>query len=157
MAEIAEGRKAPDFTLPASKGGEISLADFLGKRHVVLYFYPKDMTPGCTKEACSFRDLKSEFGAAGAVILGVSRDSQQSHGEFTATHKLNFPLLSDSDNKVAAEYGVYKEKSLYGRLFMGVDRTTFVIDKKGIVRKIFRKVKVEEHAEAVLDFLRSLR
>jgi len=156
MSDITEGKKAPDFSLPASTGGQISLSQFKGKSHVVLYFYPKDMTPGCTTEACAFRDLKGDFDKAGAVILGVSADSVDSHGKFTAKHRLNFPLLSDTDRKVCAQYGVYKEKSLYGRLFMGIERTTFVIDKKGVIRKIYPKVKVEKHADQVLKFLRTL-
>jgi peroxiredoxin Q/BCP len=156
MSEIAEGEKAPEFSLPASTGGEISLSQFKGKSHVVLYFYPKDMTPGCTKEACDFRDVKGQFEKVGAVILGVSTDDLKSHGKFTARHSLNFPLLSDADKNVTSEYGVYKEKSLYGRLGMGTERTTFVIDKEGVVRKVYHKVKVEKHAEAVLEFVRSL-
>ena len=156
MSEIVEGEKAPEFSLPASTGGEISLSQFKGKSHVVLYFYPKDMTPGCTKEACDFRDVKAQFEKAGAVILGVSTDDLRSHGKFTANYSLNFPLLSDADKKVTTEYGVYKDKSLYGRLGMGTERTTFVIDKEGVVRKVYHKVKVEKHAEAVLEFIRSL-
>jgi len=156
MSEIVEGEKAPEFSLPASTGGEISLSQFKGKSHVVLYFYPKDMTPGCTKEACDFRDVKAQFEKVGAVILGVSTDDLRSHGKFTANYSLNFPLLSDADKKVTTEYGVYKDKSLYGRLGMGTERTTFVIDKEGVVRKVYHKVKVEKHAEAVLEFIRSL-
>jgi len=156
MSEITEGKRAPEFSLPASTGGEISLGQFKGQKNVVLYFYPKDMTPGCTKEACSFRDLKRDFEAAGAVILGVSTDTLKLHGKFASVHQLNFPLLSDVDATVSTQYGVYKEKSLYGRLFKGTDRTTFVIDKAGVIRKIYPKVKVEQHAEEVLEFLRSL-
>ena len=156
MSEITEGKRAPEFSLPASTGGEIRLGQFKGQKNVVLYFYPKDMTPGCTKEACSFRDLKRDFEAAGAVILGVSTDNLKSHDKFTAAHHLNFPLLSDADAKVSTQYGVYKEKSLYGRLFKGTDRTTFVIDKAGIIRKVYPKVKVERHADEVLEFLGSL-
>lgn len=156
MSEIVEGKKAPDFSLPASTGGEISLGEFKGKSHIVLYFYPKDMTPGCTKEACSFRDLKGEFDAVGAVILGVSTDDLASHGKFTTAQNLNFPLLSDSDAKVSRDYGVYKEKSRYGRKFMGIERTTVVIDKAGIVRKTYPKVSVEKHADEVLAFVRGL-
>lgn len=156
MSEIAEGKKAPGFTLPASTGGKISLNDFKGKNHVVLYFYPRDMTSGCTKEACSFRDLKGEFEAAGAVILGVSTDDLASHEKFTAAHSLNFPLLSDPDAAVSTRYGVYKEKSMYGKKFMGIERTTFVIDRDGVIRKIFPRVKVEKHADAVLEVVRAL-
>ena len=156
MAELVEGRKAPAFTLPASTGGKISLRDYRGKSHVVLYFYPRDMTSGCTREACSFRDLGAEFAQAGAVILGVSTDDLDSHGKFTQAHSLTFPLLSDTDAKVATRYGVYKEKNMYGRKVMGIERTTFVIDRDGTIRRIWRKVKVEQHADEVLDFLRSL-
>jgi len=156
MSEITEGKRAPEFSLSASTGGEISLGQFKGQKNIVLYFYPKDMTPGCTKEACSFRDLKRDFEAAGAVILGVSTDTLKSHGKFASVHQLNFPLLSDVDATVSTQYGVYKEKSLYGRLFKGTDRTTFVIDKAGVIRKIYPKVRVEQHAEEVLEFLRSL-
>ncbi len=156
MAELVEGRKAPAFTLPASTGGKISLRDYRGKSHVVLYFYPRDMTSGCTREACSFRDLGAEFAQAGAVILGVSTDDLDSHGKFTQAHSLTFPLLSDTDAKVATRYGVYKERNMYGRKVMGIERMTFVIDRDGTIRRIWRKVKVEQHADEVLDFLRSL-
>ncbi|MGD9519269.1 MAG: thioredoxin-dependent thiol peroxidase [Armatimonadota bacterium] len=156
MAEVVEGKKAPQFTLPASTGQRISLKDYRGKSHVVLYFYPRDMTPGCTKEACSFRDLGKEFAAAGAVILGVSTDDLSSHEKFTKAHHLTFPLLSDNDAKVSTKYGVYKEKNMYGRKVMGIERTTFVIDREGVVRRIWRKVKVERHADEVLDFVRNL-
>ncbi len=156
MAEIAEGRKAPLFSLPASTGGTISLKNYRGKRAVVLYFYPKDLTSGCTKEACAFRDLQTDFEAAGAVILGVSTDDLDSHGKFVAKHGLNFPLLSDTDASVSTKYGVYKQKSMYGRTFMGIERTTFVIDKAGTVRRIYPKVKVEQHADQVLEFVRGM-
>jgi peroxiredoxin Q/BCP len=156
MPEISEGAKAPDFTLPASTGGEVSLGDLRGKKHVVLYFYPKDMTPGCTAEACSFRDLRGEFEAAGAVILGVSTDSLDSHGEFISAHGLSFPLLSDADAATATAYGVWKEKDRHGRKAMGIERTTFVIDRDGVIRRIWRKVKVEQHADEVLEAVRAL-
>jgi peroxiredoxin Q/BCP len=156
MAALAEGQKAPDFTLPASTGGEISLSDYAGKLNVVLYFYPKDMTPGCTQEACSFRDLAEEFEATGAVILGVSADDLASHAKFTDQHQLNFPLLSDLDAEVAQLYGVWKKKTLYGVVKMGMERTTFVIDKHGIIRRVFPKVKVDQHADEVLAVVREL-
>lgn len=156
MGEITEGKAAPQFTLPASTGGKVALKDFKGKSNVVLYFYPKDMTSGCTKEACSFRDLKGEFADAGAVILGVSPDDLDSHEKFTAKHGLNFRLLSDAGAKVATRYGVWKEKSMYGRKFMGIERTTFVIDKAGKIRRLYPKVKVEKHADEVLEFARGL-
>lgn len=156
MSAVQEGSPAPDFKLPASTGGEISLQDFHGKQIVVLYFYPKDMTPGCTREACSFRDLGGEFAEAGAMILGISADDLQSHAKFADKHQLSFPLLSDLNGLVAQQYGVWKEKNLYGKKRMGVERTTFVIDKQGIVRKVYPKVKVDDHAETVLEFVRRL-
>lgn len=156
MATLQEGDKAPEFKLPASTGGEIRLSDFAGKQVVVLYFYPKDMTPGCTQEACSFRDLAEEFAEAGAVILGVSADDLESHGKFRDKHELNFPLLSDLDGIVAEKYGVWKEKNMYGKKKMGVVRTTFVIDREGIIRKIWPKVKVDQHADQVLETVRGV-
>ncbi|MEI6499583.1 MAG: thioredoxin-dependent thiol peroxidase [Armatimonadota bacterium] len=156
MAALAEGDKAPQFTLPASTGGEISLKDFVGKQAVVLYFYPKDMTPGCTTEACAFRDLQGDFAQAGAVILGVSADSLESHAKFADKHELSFPLLSDLDAVVCQQYGVWKEKSNYGKTYLGIERTTFVVDQQGVIRKIYPKVKVDQHADEVLEFVKSL-
>ena len=153
---LSEGQSAPDFTLPATGGKTISLSDFKGKNNVVLYFYPKDDTPGCTKEACFFRDVQAEFEQAGAVILGVSIDSIKSHQRFAAKYHLMFPLLSDEDKSVSTAYGVFKEKSLYGKTFLGVERTTFAIDKNSIVRKIWPKVRVEGHIDEVLEFVKSL-
>jgi len=150
------GQPAPDFTLPATGGKAISLADFKGKQNVCLYWYPKDNTPGCTKEACSFRDLQKEFEDAGAVILGVSTDSIKSHENFASKHSLPFTLLSDEDKSISTEYGVYTEKTMYGKTSMGIVRTTFVIDKEGIIRKIWPKVKVEGHVDEVLEFIKSL-
>ena len=147
---VRVGEPAPDFTLPATTGGTISLADFRCKQPVVLYFYPKDDTPGCTKEACAFRDVWSEFQRKGAAILGVSTDSLKSHEKFKNKHALPFPLLSDECAEVARRYGVWKEKSLYGRKFMGIERSTVVIGKDGRVRKVFPKVKVEGHIDEVL-------
>ena len=155
MPKLKEGSKAPDFKLPSSEGGEVSLSDFKGKKNLVLYFYPKDDTPGCTKEACDFRDLRKKFQAVGAEIYGVSFDSIKSHQKFIQKYKLPFPLLSDEDKSVAQKYGVYKEKSFMGRKFMGIERTTFVIDKDSKIRKIFPKVKVEGHAEEVLSIVKS--
>ncbi len=155
MAELKEGLKAPDFSLPSSDGGQVSLSDFKGKKSVVLYFYPKDDTPGCTKEACYFRDLQKKFQAAGAEIFGVSFDSLSSHEKFIKKYKLPFPLLSDEDKSVAEKYGVYKEKSMYGKKYMGIERTTFVIDKNQKIAKIFPKVQVEGHAEEVLAAVKS--
>jgi thioredoxin-dependent peroxiredoxin len=149
------GEPAPEFTLPASTGENISLSDFRGKQAVVLYFYPKDDTPGCTKEACSFRDLSAEFAEKGAVILGVSPDSVASHRKFRDKYHLPFTLLADQGAEVATKYGVWKEKSMYGRTFMGVERTTVVIDKEGRVSKVFPKVSVDGHADEVLAAIES--
>ena len=156
MSELTEGMKAPQFILPASTGGNVSLKDFRGKSNVVLYFYLQDMTSGCIREACSLRDLKSEFEEAGAVILGVSMDDMKSHEKFVSVHILNFPLLSDTGAKVSTRYGVYVEKGSYGRTFMGIERTTFVIDKAGTIRKIFTNVNVDKHADEVLEFVRGM-
>ena len=146
---VSEGEVAPNFTLQADDGGEVSLSSYRGKK-VVLYFYPKDGTPGCTREAIEFRDMAKGFEKEDAVILGVSKDSVQSHQKFKAKHDLPFKLLSDPEGKVLDLYGVWKKKSLYGRTFMGTERTTFLIDEKGIVKKEYRKVKVKGHAQACL-------
>jgi len=150
------GEKAPGFNLPTVGGKIISLADYRGSKTVVLYFYPKDETPGCIKEACSFRDLNADFEDAGAVILGVSIDSISSHEKFAKHHHLPFPLLSDGDKTVSTAYGVFKEKSMYGKTFLGVERTTFAIDKEGVIRKVWPKVKVDGHVDEVLEFVRRL-
>lgn len=150
------GDIAPDFTLPATGGKTVSLSDYKGKSAVVLYWYPKDMTPGCTTEACSFRDLEQEFKDAGAVILGVSMDNIKSHENFATKHSLPFTLLSDEDKTVSTAYDVFKEKSMYGKTFLGIVRTTFVIDKAGIIRKVWPKVKVEGHVDEVLEFIKQL-
>ena len=152
---VQEGQMAPDFSLMDQVGETVQLSALRGK-HVVLYFYPKDDTPGCTKEACGFRDLHAGFEAAGAVILGVSPDSVKSHDKFRTKYDLPFRLLSDAEKEVVQLYGVWKEKSMYGRKYMGVERTTFVIDREGKVRKIFPKVKVTQHPEAVLATVREL-
>ncbi len=158
---LAVGSSAPDFRLPASTGDEISLADYRGKQAVVLYFYPKDMTSGCTAEACSFRDLKKEFAAAGALILGVSPDPLQSHAKFTEKEHLNFPLLQDEGGKVATQYGAYGEKTRYGRTYSGNYRVTYLIDKDAKVARVWPDVKVsgskaDDHADEVLAALRTL-
>jgi len=147
------GEKAPDFTLPSDSGDNVSLKAFRGKK-VVLYFYPKDGTSGCTREDKEFRDLFDEFKKENAVILGISKDSVESHRKFKEKHKLPFILLSDTEAKVLKLYGVWKEKHMYGRRFMGTERTSFLIDENGIVRKVYRKVKVKGHAEACLLDLR---
>jgi len=156
MADLKEGQEAPDFSLPAADGKHVKLSDFKGKKNVVLYFYPKDDTPGCTKEACSFRDVSRGFRAAGAEIFGVSFDDLNSHKKFSDKYELPFPLLTDQDKSVAKRYGVYKKKSLYGRSFMGIARTTFLIDRDQKIRKIFTNVKVEGHAGEVLTQVKSL-
>lgn len=150
------GDTAPDFTLPATGGKTIKLSDYRGKSNVVLYWYPKDMTPGCTAEACSFRDLEQEFMDAGAVILGISPDSIKSHEKFAEKHSLPFTLLADEDKAVSTEYGTYAEKTMYGKTSMGIIRTTFVIDKAGVIRKIWTKVKVDGHVDEVLEYVKTL-
>jgi len=146
---VNEGDHAPDFTLQADDGRRVSLSDFRGRR-VVLYFYPKDGTLGCTREAQEFRDLIKEFEREDAVVLGVSKDSIRSHQKFKRENELPFTLLSDPEGEVLDLYGVWKKKSLHGRTFMGTERTTFLIDEKGIVKKVYRKVKVEGHAQICL-------
>lgn len=153
---VAEGEKAPDFTLEADDGRQVSLRDYKD-RDVVLYFYPKDNTPGCTREAVEFRDIAEKFEKEGAVIFGVSKDSVKSHKKFKEKHNLPFTLLSDPEGKVLNLYGVWKKRSLYGRTFMGIERTTFLIDKKGAIAKIYRKVKVKGHAQTCLLDLRALQ
>ena len=150
------GQRAPAFKLPSSSGGDLGPEDFVGKQALVLYFYPKDDTTGCTAEACQFRDLSAEFAAAGAAIVGVSPDPLKSHGKFVGKYGLNFPLLADEGAKACQQYGVWKEKSMYGRKYMGVERTTFLIDRDGVVRKVYPKVSVTGHAEAVLEDVASL-
>lgn len=152
MSQLKIGEAAPEFSLQASSGEIIRLADFRGKR-VVLYFYPKDDTPGCTKEACGFRDAAAALKRANAVVLGISRDDQKSHERFARKFNLPFPLLSDPDAAVCTAYGVYKNKTLYGRIFLGIERTTFIIDEEGRIAHIFPKVSVEGHIEAVLQAL----
>ena len=153
---LAVGDKAPDFTLPADGGGTISLKGLKGKK-VVLYFYPKDDTPGCTKEACAFRDSLPDFSKVKAVIVGISKDSVASHDKFKTKFKLPFPLASDEDGKVCEAYGAWVEKSMYGKKYMGIERATFLIDEKGIIRNIWRKVKVEDHAPDVLKAANALK
>lgn len=152
--ELAEGDSAPDFTLPSSTGRNVKLSDLKGK-NVVLYFYPKDDTSGCTDEACSFRDNLPKFNKLDATILGVSKDSFDSHKSFIQKYSLNFTLLSDEEVKVHHLYGTWKEKNMYGKKYWGTERSTFVIDKNGKIKKIFRKVSVEGHEKEVLDALAS--
>ena len=151
MLEV--GKKAPDFNLLNQDEKKISLKDFVGQK-VVLYFYPKDDTSGCTKEACSFSDDLPKFSKIDAVILGVSPDSVKSHKKFSEKYKLKFDLLADEEKNVIEKYDVWKEKSMYGRKYMGVERTTFIIDEKGKIKKIFNKVKVDGHNKEVLEALK---
>lgn len=146
---VKEGEKAPDFTLQSDEEKDVSLSDFRGRK-VVLYFYPKDGTAGCTREAVEFRDLAQEFKKEDIVVLGVSKDSVKSHQKFKQKNGLPFTLLSDPEAKILNQYGVWKEKKLYGRTYMGTERSTFLIDEKGIVQKIFRKVRVKGHAQVCL-------
>jgi peroxiredoxin Q/BCP len=154
MVELKVGQKAPDFTVFTDDGKKVKLSNFKGKK-VVLYFYPKDDTPGCTKEACAFRDGIGQITKRGAVVLGVSPDSVESHKKFRDKFELNFPLLADTDKKIVEGYGVWKEKSMYGRKYMGVERTTFIIDENGKISHIFSKVKVDEHYDEVLAALKN--
>ena len=148
------GSKAPVFSLQGTGGKTVALKDFLGRKNLVLYFYPKDGTPGCTAEAAGFRDAFGNFESADTVILGVSRDDLASHEVFSRKHKLPFLLLSDRDSELAKSYGVFGKKSFMGREFFGVHRTTFVIDKTGTIRQVYPRVKVKEHPAEVLDFIR---
>ena len=150
--KLKEGDVAPAFTVATSGGGKISLADYLG-RNVILYFYPKDDTPGCTKEACAFRDHFADFTKAGAVVFGVSPDSVKSHDKFVDKFKLPFTLLADEDKKIVQAYGVWGEKSFMGRKYLGVYRVTFLIGADGLIKKIWPEVKPEEHAVEVLAAL----
>ena len=150
---VEEGRAAPDFTLTSDSGETVSLSSLKGSP-VVLYFYPKDDTPGCTAQACGIRDAYGEFEDAGAIVLGVSPDGEASHAKFKEKYELPFTLLADADHAVADAYGVWGEKTFAGKTYMGVERSTFVIDPDGKVGRIFRKVKPDEHADQVLDALR---
>jgi peroxiredoxin Q/BCP len=149
---IEVGQAAPDFTMLADDGRKVSLKDFRGKK-VVLYFYPKDDTTGCTAEACSFRDNLARVTTKGAVVLGVSRDDNASHRKFKGKYNLNFPLLSDDSGEVTETYGVWQTKNMYGREYKGIVRTTFLIDERGKIAKIWPKVKVEGHTDEVLAAL----
>lgn len=155
MTTVDTGTKAPDFTLPADNGQTVSLSDFKGQQ-VALFFYPKDDTSGCTKEAIAFSELLEDFKAAGTVVLGMSPDSAAKHDKFKAKHDLSVTLLADEDKQTLGAYGVWVEKSMYGRKYMGVERSTFLIDKDGTVAQLWRKVKVPGHAEAVLEAAKAL-
>ena len=152
---ITVGAKAPEFNLPSSNGKDISLKSCRGKA-VILYFYPKDDTPGCTKEAIAFSELRKKFDKQNALVVGVSKDDVASHMKFIAKHALKVDLLSDSDGAVCEAYGVWVEKNMYGRKYMGIERSTFLIDQKGYLKEIWRKVKVPGHAEQVLEALSAI-
>jgi peroxiredoxin Q/BCP len=151
--ELSPGDKAPPFALADDTGRRTSLKDFAGK-NLVIYFYPKDSTPGCTQESCDFRDNLNRLKAAGAAVVGVSADSVESHRKFKEKQGLNFPLLSDPDHEMLEAYGVWREKSLYGRKFMGIVRSTFLVDGKGKITRVFPKVSVKGHVDEVLSALR---
>lgn len=153
---VSEGMAAPDFSLKNEAGETVSLADFAGKKYVVLYFYPKDMTPGCTTQACDFRDAEKDFSELNAVILGVSADSEKQHTNFIEKHGLPFSLLVDEDHKISEAYGVWVEKKMYGKEFMGIERSTFLIDPTGTVIKEWRKVKVPGHIQEVLETIKTV-
>lgn len=152
---IEEGQPAPQFTSLDDQGREVRLADFQGKP-VVLYFYPKDDTPGCTREACAFRDRQSELSAKGAVVLGVSPDDSESHARFRDKFNLNFPLLADPEHELAMAYGAWREKNMYGKKSMGIQRSTYLIDSSGKVAKLWKRVSVDGHDEQVLQALERL-
>lgn len=152
---IEEGKKAPAFTLTADDGTKVRLSELAGSP-VVLYFYPKDDTPGCTREACAFRDRKKELQKLGAVVLGVSPDTVESHVKFRDKFELNFPLLADADHKVADKYGAWREKNMYGKKSMGIQRSTYLIDQSGKVAKVWKRVQVDGHDEQVLKALAEL-
>jgi peroxiredoxin Q/BCP len=148
----AEGETAPDFTLLADDGTKFKLSALKG-HPVVLYFYPKDDTPGCTAEACAFRDRKAEIAKLGAKLFGISADTLESHGQFRDKFSLNFPLLADLDHKVAERYGAWRERNMYGKKFMGIQRSTFLIDRDGKIAKVWKSVKVDGHDQQVIDAL----
>ncbi len=153
MKELQAGDKAPGFSLAATTGQTISLSDYAGKKRVVLYFYPKDDTSGCTKEACSFRDTLPRIDARDTVVLGVSPDDLKSHQKFIDKYGLNFPLLSDPDHRIAEAYGAWGEKSMYGKTYFGIIRKTFIIGKDGTIEHVFHKVSPEGHGEEILQLI----
>jgi peroxiredoxin Q/BCP len=150
------GDKAPDFTLPSDGGGSITLSDYKG-RMIVLYFYPKDDTPGCTKEACSFSENLQALNALNAVVIGVSKDSVAKHDKFKSKYNLAFPLVSDENDAICELYNVWTEKSMYGKTFMGVERSTYLIDIDGTIKRIWRKVKVDGHTQEIMDTISDIR
>jgi peroxiredoxin Q/BCP len=153
---IEVGKLAPDFTLENQDGKQVTLSDYKGK-NVVLYFYPKDMTPGCTTQACDFRDNHESFTTSNTVILGISPDPRESHQKFIGKHELPFQLLADVDHEVAEAYGVWKLKKMFGKEYYGIERSTFIIDKNGIIQKEERKVKVKGHVDETLAFINELK
>jgi peroxiredoxin Q/BCP len=153
---IAEGSAAPACNLPITGGKTVAIDSFKGKKNVVLYFYPKDDTPGCTLEAKDFRDLKAEFDNADTVVIGISKDDMKSHEKFSSKYELSFPLASDAESDVCERYGVWGEKNMYGKKYMGITRATFLIDKKGMIAKTWPKVSVPEHAKEVLAAAKAL-
>jgi peroxiredoxin Q/BCP len=155
MTELQIGDTAPDFTLPTDNDGEVTLSDLRGK-NVVLYFYPKDNTPGCTTESCAFNDALPAFEKLDAAIIGLSKCSVKKHNNFKANYGFNFPLASDEHGETCEQYGTWKEKSMYGKTYMGIERTTFLIDKDGKIAQIWHKVKVKEHVETVQAALQEL-
>lgn len=155
MADLKIGQKAPDFTLPTDGGGTISLSKLKGQK-VIVYFYPKDDTPGCTTQACGFRDDLPKFEKMGAVVIGISKDSVKKHDKFKAKYDLNFPLASDEEGTTCEDYGVWVEKSMYGKTYMGIERSTFLIDEQGKIAAIWRKVSVTGHVEDVAKTLKGL-
>ena len=152
---LTKGDPAPDFTAPTDGSGSVTLSAMKGGA-VIVYFYPKDNTPGCTTEAAAFRDLQSDFAEAGAQIIGVSKDSVKKHDNFIAKHDLNFTLVSDTSGEVCETFGVWVEKNLYGRKYMGIERSTFLIDKTGVIQEVWRKVRVKGHVGKVLDAAKAL-
>lgn len=155
MSSLAIGDNAPEFSVPGDNGSTIDLSSYKGK-NVVLYFYPKDDTPGCTKQACGFRDQLEDLQSNDTVVIGVSKDTVAKHDKFKAKHDLNFPLASDEDGKLCEDYGVWVEKNMYGRKYMGIERATFLIDKTGKIKEIWRKVKVKDHIAAVSAAVKAL-
>ncbi|HRO10552.1 peroxiredoxin [Amaricoccus sp.] len=155
MPKIEAGQPVPDFTLPRDGGGMLGPRDFAGRK-LVIYFYPKDDTPGCTTEALEFTARRADFEAAGAAVVGISKDSVKSHEKFCRKHELGIPLLSDETGEVVGQFGVWVEKSRYGRTYMGIDRSTFLVDAQGIVSRVWRKVSVPGHVEEVLGAVRQL-
>ena len=154
MSGLAPGDKAPDFSMPTDGGGSISLSDFAGKS-VVLYFYPRDDTPGCTKEAIGFTQQIGAFEAAGAAVVGVSKDTVAKHGKFRDKHELKVILASDAESDVTERYGAWVEKKMYGKIYMGIERCTYLIGPDGVIREVWRKVKVPGHVDAVLEAVKA--